>query len=36
MNKLQEEARQFMEKKYENINFKSYQDMASETAIYIK
>ena len=34
MNKLQEEAREFMEKKYENLNFKSYQDMASETAIY--
>ena len=34
MNKLQDEARAFMESKYENLNFKSYQDMASETAIY--
>ena len=34
MNKLQDEARAFMETKYENLNFKSYQDMASETAIY--
>jgi NTP pyrophosphatase (non-canonical NTP hydrolase) len=28
MNKLQDEARAFMESKYENINFRSYQDMA--------
>ena len=34
MNKLQDEARAFMESKYENLNFKSYQDMASDTAIY--
>lgn len=34
MNRLQEEARQFMENKYENLDFKSYQDMAAETAIY--
>ena len=32
--KLEEEARQYMEQKYENLNFKSYQDMAAETAIY--
>ena len=34
MNKLQDEARAYMENKYENLNFRSYQDMASETAIY--
>ena len=34
MNTLQDEARAFMERKYDNLNFKSYQDMASETAIY--
>ena len=32
--KLEEEARQYMEQKYENLNFRSYQDMAAETAIY--
>ena len=32
--KLEDEARQYMEQKYENLNFKSYQDMAAETAIY--
>ena len=32
--KLEQEARKFMEHKYENVDFKSYQDMASETAIY--
>lgn len=34
MRQLEEEAKQYMEKKYENINFNSYQDMASETAVY--
>ena len=32
--KLEQEARKFMEHKYENVDFKSYQDMASETAVY--
>ena len=32
--KLELEARKFMEHKYENVDFKSYQDMASETAVY--
>ena len=32
--KLEQEARKFMEHKYENGDFKSYQDMASETAVY--
>jgi len=32
--KLEEEAKQYMEQKYENLNFRSYQDMAAETAIY--
>jgi NTP pyrophosphatase (non-canonical NTP hydrolase) len=32
--KLEEEAKAYMEQKYENLNFKSYQDMAAETAIY--
>ena len=31
---LEEEAKQYMEQKYENLNFKSYQDMAADTAIY--
>ena len=31
---LEEEDKQYMEQKYENLNFKSYQDMAAETAIY--
>ena len=32
--KLEEEAKAYMEQKYENLNFKSYQDMAAETAVY--
>ena len=32
--KLEQEARKYMEHKYENVDFKSYQDMASETAVY--
>ena len=32
--KLEEEAKKYMENKYENLDFRSYQDMASETAIY--
>ena len=32
--KLEQEARKFMEHKYKNVDFKSYQDMASETAVY--
>lgn len=32
--KLEEEAKQYMEQKYESLNFKSYQDMAAETAVY--
>ena len=32
--KLEQEARKFMEHKYEKVDFKSYQDMASETAVY--
>ena len=32
--KLEQDARKFMEHKYENVDFKSYQDMASETAVY--
>jgi NTP pyrophosphatase (non-canonical NTP hydrolase) len=32
--KLEEEAKKYMESKYENLDFRSYQDMASETAIY--
>ena len=32
--KLEQEARKFMEHKYENVDFKSYQDMASGTAVY--
>ena len=32
--KLEQEARKYMEHKYENVDFKSYQDMASDTAVY--
>ena len=32
--KLEQEAKKFMEHKYKNVDFKSYQDMASETAVY--
>ena len=32
--KLEEEAKAYMEQKYESLNFKSYQDMAAETAVY--
>jgi len=32
--KIEQEARKFMENKYETVDFKSYQDMASETAVY--
>jgi len=32
--KLEDEAKLFMEQKYESLNFKSYQDMAAETAVY--
>ncbi len=31
---IEQEARKYMEYKYENVDFKSYQDMASETAVY--
>jgi len=31
---IEQEARKYMENKYENVDFKSYQDMASETAVY--
>ena len=31
---IEQEARKYMEHKYENVDFKSYQDMASETAVY--
>lgn len=34
MRQLQEEAKQYMEQKYDNINFSSYQEMAAETAVY--
>ena len=32
--KLEDEAKAYMEQKHESLNFKSYQDMAAETAIY--
>ena len=32
--KLEDEAKKFMEQKYEALNFRSYQDMAAETAVY--
>ena len=32
--KLEEEAKRYMENKYESLDFKSYQDMAAETAVY--
>ena len=32
--KLEDEAKKFMEQKYEALDFRSYQDMASETAVY--
>ena len=31
---IEQEARKYMEYKYETVDFKSYQDMASETAVY--
>ena len=31
---IEQEARKYMEHKYETVDFKSYQDMASETAVY--
>ena len=31
---IEQEARKYMEHKQENVDFKSYQDMASETAVY--
>ena len=31
---IEQEARKYMEHKYENVDIKSYQDMASETAVY--
>ena len=32
--KLEQEAKKYMEHKYESIDFRSYQDMAAETAVY--
>lgn len=32
--KLEQEARKYMEHKYESVDFRSYQDMAAETAVY--
>ncbi|UAW59125.1 nucleoside triphosphate pyrophosphohydrolase [Roseobacter phage CRP-345] len=32
--KLEEEAKKYMENKYESLDFRSYQDMAAETAVY--
>lgn len=32
--KLEDEAKKFMEQKYEALDFRSYQDMAAQTAVY--
>lgn len=34
MKKLEDEVKEYMEQKFVNIDFRSYQDMASETAVY--